>query len=70
MLYEVITRFITVISLILEGKEYFFEGIVNGTITTEPHGAEGFGYDPIFMPEGFDRTYAQMTSAEKNSMSP
>lgn len=62
-------KFITVISLILEGKEYFFEGIVNGTITTEPHGTEGFGYDPIFMPDGYDKTYAEMSAEEKNAMS-
>lgn len=62
-------KFITVISLILEGKEYFFEGIVNGTITTEQHGTEGFGYDPIFMPDGYDKTYAEMSAEEKNAMS-
>lgn len=62
-------RFITVISLIIDGKEYFFEGIVNGTITTEPHGAEGFGYDPVFMPDGFDITYAQMSAEQKNKIS-
>lgn len=62
-------QFRTVISLILDGKEYFFEGIVKGTINTELHGDEGFGYDPIFTPEGFDRTFAQMSSEEKNSMS-
>lgn len=62
-------RFVTVISLILDGKEYFFEGIVNGIITTERHGSEGFGYDPIFKPDGYDITYAEMTAELKNSMS-
>jgi XTP/dITP diphosphohydrolase len=62
-------RFITVISLILEHKEYFFEGIVNGIITTEPYGNEGFGYDPVFIPDGFAKTYAQMTKSEKNKIS-
>ncbi|MBN2663058.1 MAG: non-canonical purine NTP diphosphatase [Bacteroidales bacterium] len=62
-------RFITVISLIIDQKEYFFEGIVNGTITTEPQGSDGFGYDPIFMPEGYDITYAQMSAELKNSIS-
>lgn len=62
-------RFITVISLIIDGKEYFFEGIVNGIITTEPHGFDGFGYDPIFMPEGYDITFAQMSAELKNSIS-
>lgn len=62
-------RFITVISLIIDGKEYFFEGIVNGKITVEPHGSDGFGYDPIFMPEGYDITFAQMSAELKNSIS-
>jgi XTP/dITP diphosphohydrolase len=62
-------RFKTVIALLLDGKEYLFEGIVHGEITTEKQGNEGFGYDPIFQPEGFDRTYAQMSMDEKNLMS-
>lgn len=62
-------RFRTVISLIIEGKEFLFEGIVNGTITTERYGTEGFGYDPIFQPEGYDITFAQMTMEEKNTIS-
>ena len=62
-------KFITVISLIIEGKEYFFEGIVNGIITTKPIGEEGFGYDPIFLPDNYDKTYAQMSAIEKNQMS-
>lgn len=62
-------RFRTVIALILEGKEYTFEGIVNGEITTERSGAEGFGYDPIFRPEGYTETFAEMPLDLKNSIS-
>jgi XTP/dITP diphosphohydrolase len=62
-------RFRTVIALILDGQLHTFEGIVNGTITREQHGAEGFGYDPIFKPEGFEQTFAQMTMDQKNTMS-
>lgn len=46
-----------------------FEGIVNGTIATEEHGEHGFGYDPLFIPEGFDRTFAQLPAETKNSIS-
>ncbi len=59
-------RFRTVIALILDGKEFLFEGIVNGHITYEPRGQNGFGYDPIFVPQGDNRTFAQMTLDEKN----
>ena len=62
-------RFRTIISLILNGKEYFFEGIVNGEILTEKHGKEGFGYDPIFRPDGFDRSFAELSMDEKNKIS-
>ncbi len=62
-------RFRTVISLLLDGKEYFFEGIVNGKILTEKHGNDGFGYDPIFMPDGFDISFAEMTLEQKNMIS-
>lgn len=62
-------RFRTVICLIINNKEYFFEGIVNGRITAQPRGVEGFGYDPVFEPDGFDRTFAQMTLDEKNAIS-
>ncbi len=62
-------RFITVISLIISGKEYLFEGIVNGIITTEKYGEKGFGYDPIFMPSGYDITFAQMPAEQKNKIS-
>jgi XTP/dITP diphosphohydrolase len=62
-------RFRTVIALIIEKKEYLFEGIVNGTIIREKKGTEGFGYDPIFVPEGKIRTFAEMELAEKNTVS-
>ncbi len=62
-------RFRTVIALIINDKEYLFEGIVNGHITREPRGNNGFGYDPIFIPEEDTRTFAQMTLQEKNQYS-
>jgi XTP/dITP diphosphohydrolase len=62
-------RFRTVICLILDGKEYFFEGIVNGSLLSERHGKEGFGYDPIFVPEGYDQTFAEMDMELKNRIS-
>ena len=62
-------RFRTVIALILNGKEYLFEGIVNGEILTSKHGHEGFGYDPIFRPEGFQESFAEMPLHEKNEIS-
>lgn len=62
-------RFKCIISLILNGKEHHFEGSVEGTIRTERSGASGFGYDPIFQPEGYAITFAEMTAEEKNSVS-
>lgn len=62
-------RFKTVISLLYEGKEYFFEGSVEGTIITEKRGKDGFGYDPIFIPDGFLQTFAEMPAQLKNSIS-
>ena len=62
-------RFRTVIALILGGEEHLFEGIVRGRIIEHETGDEGFGYDPLFRPEGFDRTFAQMTADEKNATS-
>lgn len=62
-------RFRTVIALIINGEEHLFEGIANGIITPDKQGNEGFGYDPIFMPEGFNTTFAQMSLDEKNKLS-
>jgi XTP/dITP diphosphohydrolase len=62
-------RFRTVIALIIKKKEYLFEGIVTGTITYVKSGVEGFGYDPIFMPDGKHSTFAEMELAEKNTVS-
>lgn len=62
-------QFRTVIALILNRKEYLFEGIVTGEIRTERTGEKGFGYDPIFEPENCGKTFAQMNIEEKNKMS-
>lgn len=62
-------RFRTVIALVCEGKEYIFEGIVEGEILTEKSGQEGFGYDPIFSPEGKGISFAEMSAEEKNQIS-
>ena len=62
-------RFRTVICLILEDKEYFFEGICEGEIIKERKGNQGFGYDPIFVPKGSTKTFAEMSITEKNEFS-
>ena len=62
-------RFRTVIALLLDGQEYRFEGIVEGRIIEHEAGHEGFGYDPLFVPDGFDKTFAEMTAEEKNAVS-
>ena len=62
-------HFRTVIALILEGKEYLFEGRVDGSIIDHEAGAEGFGYDPLFVPEGYERSFAEMSAEEKNAIS-
>ena len=62
-------QFRTVISFIEQGKEHFFEGIVNGIITTDKRGESGFGYDPIFQPEGCTETFAELGADVKNSIS-
>lgn len=62
-------QFRTVVTFMENGKPVQFEGIVKGQITLEKTGDRGFGYDPVFMPDGFDKTFAQMTSAEKNPIS-
>jgi XTP/dITP diphosphohydrolase len=62
-------RFRTIIALILDKKEFLFEGVINGTIIREKKGTEGFGYDPIFIPEGKIQTFAEMGLEEKNTIS-
>ena len=62
-------QFRTVICLIWENKEYYFEGICKGQITTQMHGEKGFGYDPIFIPNGSTKSFAEMTMEEKNNFS-
>ena len=62
-------RFRTSIALIYKGKEYFFDGIINGSILTEKHGTEGFGYDPVFQPEGYDKSFAELGGGIKNRIS-
>ncbi|MDR0710733.1 MAG: RdgB/HAM1 family non-canonical purine NTP pyrophosphatase [Prevotellaceae bacterium] len=62
-------RFRTVIALILDGKEYLFEGEVKGEIMRSMAGCKGFGYDPVFRPSGYDITFAEMEPAEKNKIS-
>ena len=62
-------RFRTVIALIQQGKVHEFEGIVNGEIIRERRGGEGFGYDPIFQPDGYDQTFAELGNDIKNTIS-
>jgi XTP/dITP diphosphohydrolase len=62
-------RFRTVIALIIDGREHLFEGIVEGRINTELRGSNGFGYDPLFIPEGSQKTFAEMDLIEKNRIS-
>ena len=62
-------QFRTVIALIINGEEILFDGVVKGSITTEKSGDSGFGYDPIFVPEGYSQSFAQMDSVAKNSIS-
>ena len=62
-------RFRTVIALIINGKEEFFEGIVNGSIIEDKRGDTGFGYDPIFMPDGYNETFAELGTDIKNNIS-
>ncbi|MCF6366412.1 MAG: non-canonical purine NTP diphosphatase [Bacteroidales bacterium] len=62
-------RFKTVISLIINGKEFQFEGIIKGKIIKEKRGTSGFGYDPIFLPEGYNKTFAGLSSEIKNKIS-
>lgn len=61
--------FRTVIALIINGEKYFFEGSIDGTILEAKTGSDGFGYDPIFQPNGFDLSFAEMSLGQKNSIS-
>lgn len=62
-------RFRTVIALIMNGKEHLFDGVIKGKIIEEKRGTAGFGYDPIFMPDGHDKTFAELGEEVKNSIS-
>ena len=62
-------QFRTAIALIIGGKEYLFEGIVRGNITTEEQGEGGFGYDPLFVAEGYEESFAEISAEEKNAIS-
>jgi len=62
-------RFRTIFTLILNSEQVQFEGIVSGNIIGEKRGADGFGYDPVFVPDGYSRTFAEMSSSEKNEIS-
>ena len=62
-------RFRTVIALILDGREFLFEGKCNGVISIQKSGTKGFGYDPIFIPEGYEVTFAELSKEEKNTIS-
>lgn len=62
-------HFKTVMALIIDGKDYLFEGTIQGKIITEKLGSNGFGYDPIFVPDGYSETFAQLNSETKNSIS-
>ena len=62
-------RFRTVIALLLDGKEYYFEGEIKGEIILSKQGTNGFGYDPIFKPQGFDKSFGELSEEIKNSLS-
>lgn len=62
-------RFRTVVALIIEGTVHYFEGIVNGKIINKRKGEKGFGYDPVFLPDGYNQTFAEMSLADKNKIS-
>lgn len=62
-------RFVCVICLIYEGQVHYFTGEVNGRISFQPAGKNGFGYDPVFIPDGFDKTFAELSAEEKNLIS-
>jgi XTP/dITP diphosphohydrolase len=63
------SRFRTVIALLLDSKQYFFEGRIEGSVIHEKRGTGGFGYDPVFVPDGYNKTFAEMGLDEKNQIS-
>ena len=63
------SQFRTAIALVINGMDYIFEGIIKGTIIHERRGNKGFGYDPIFIPDGYNQTFAEMSLEEKNKIS-
>jgi len=62
-------KFRTIVALILNGEEHSFEGTIDGSITGSKSGSDGFGYDPIFQPNGFDTTFSEMSMSQKNAIS-
>lgn len=62
-------RFRTVVALTINNEVHLFEGVINGVITTERHGCGGFGYDPVFRPNGYENTFAEISLEEKNRIS-
>ena len=62
-------RFVTIIALIINGETHIFEGVLDGVITCSPRGDGGFGYDPLFVPDGYDKTLAELPAEEKNKIS-
>ena len=62
-------KFRTIVALILNGEEHSFEGKIDGSITRSKSGSDGFGYDPIFQPNGFDTTFSEMSMSQKNAIS-
>ena len=62
-------QFTCVIAVILDGQPHFFEGVIHGTITETPYGEGGFGYDPVFIPDGYDKTFAELPADIKNKIS-
>ena len=64
-----LAKFRTIVALIIKGEEHSFEGKIDGSITRSKSGSDGFGYDPIFQPNGFDITFSEMSMAEKNAIS-
>jgi len=62
-------RFRTVVALIIDGKEHLFEGVIDGRIIESERGVDGFGYDPVFLPDGYSSTFAEMNLSQKNKIS-